>query len=277
MKSPRELCYRVIPGGVTGSQAKSLGESTTNAPANRKKERKEWRVSGQSLGARSIAILLATLSCGGQALEFNSAVEVVPGAADGSQHAGNCASCHPAPNFSDFSFHNTGVTQEEYDKVHGAGAFMNLSIPSPAEHNKNYDLYLPATADYPHALEPFRRPAEASHPDYTDLGLRNVYLNPDMSNPQPSLKALLCGNGQDCSVDQGLERTIGRFKTPTLRDLEDSNPYFHNGSALTLEDVIQVYINSSRWAREGLLRNPPPEFQGMSINQEGIDALTAFL
>ncbi len=31
-----------------------------------------------------------------------------PGAADGSQHAGNCAACHTAPDFTDFKFHNYG-------------------------------------------------------------------------------------------------------------------------------------------------------------------------
>src|SRR5262249_51902853 len=61
------------------------------------------------------------------------------GATDGSQHAGNCASCHQAPNFSDYSFHNTGVAQEEYDSVHGAGAFVNLTIPSLSDRTANYD------------------------------------------------------------------------------------------------------------------------------------------
>jgi hypothetical protein len=42
-----------------------------------------------------------------------------PGATDGSQHAGNCASCHAAPNFTDFVFHCTGVAQEEYDAANG--------------------------------------------------------------------------------------------------------------------------------------------------------------
>jgi len=199
------------------------------------------------------------------------------GAADGSQHAGNCAACHPAPNFSDFAFHNTGASQEEYDGVHGAGAFMRVSIPSLAQRNANYDLYLPATPNHPNAMETFRRPADASHPLYADLGLWNVYLNPDIPNPQASLEALLCGAGQDCSVEQGLGRTIGLFKTPTLRDLEDSGPYFHNGSKMRLNDVVQLYVNSSRLARQGLLRNPPFEFQGMSISQDDIDALTAFL
>ncbi len=36
-------------------------------------------------------------------------LSVANGAADGSQHAGNCAACHIAPNFTDFRFHNTGV------------------------------------------------------------------------------------------------------------------------------------------------------------------------
>jgi cytochrome c peroxidase len=62
-----------------------------------------------------------------------------------------------------------------------------------------------------------------------------------------------------------------------LRDLEDSAPYFHNGSKLTFDDVVQFYVNSSQLARSGLLRNPPPEFKNMSIDSSDIDALVAFL
>jgi len=204
-------------------------------------------------------------------------LNAAPEAADGSQHAGNCAACHLAPDFSDFVFHNTGVTQEEYDNVHGAGSFMKLAIPSLADRNQNFDLYLPASPNHPNASEPFRRAADPGNASYTDLGLWNVYLNPDLPNPQAGLKTLMCGGGQDCSVDQGLGKTIARFKTPTLRDLEDSSPYFHNGSKLQLQDVMQFYALSSQLARSGLLRNPPPEFQSMSISADDIDALTAFL
>jgi hypothetical protein len=196
---------------------------------------------------------------------------------DGSQHAGNCASCHQAPNFSDFLFHNTGVSQEEYDAVHGPGSFVNLSIPSLGIRSANFNAYLPASATHPSAAEPFRRAADPNNSTYADLGLWNVYLNPDMPDPQANLKSVICAAGQDCSVDQGLGNTIGRFKTPILRDLEDSSPYFHNGSKLQLQDVVQFYINSSQLARMGLLRNSPPEFANMSLSQEDIDALTAFL
>ena len=198
-------------------------------------------------------------------------------ATDGSQHAGNCAACHQAPDFTDFSFHNTGVAQQEYDSVHGAGAFANLAIPSLAERNQNYDLYLPVSAAHPNASERFRRAADAAHPGYADLGLWNVYLNPDMPNPQASLKSIVCAAGNDCSVDQGLSGTIAQFKTPMLRDLEDSQPYFHNGSALRFGDVVQFYINSSQLARQGLLRNAPVEFQNMSLSAEDAAALSAFL
>jgi len=204
-------------------------------------------------------------------------LKAASGATDGSQHAGNCAACHQAPNFSDFLFHNTGVSQQEYDSVNGTGAFANLAIPSLPVRNQNYDLYLPATANHPNASEAFRRAASAAIPGYADLGLWNVYLNPDMPNPQVSLQSVVCATGQDCSVDQGLGHTIAQFKTPTLRDLEDSEPYFHNGSTLTFEDVVQFYINSSQLARAGLLRNPPPEFKAMSLSQSDVAALAAFL
>jgi cytochrome c peroxidase len=78
-------------------------------------------------------------------------------------------------------------------------------------------------------------------------------------------------------ADQGLGNTIARFKTPTLRDLEDSAPYFHNGSKAWFHDVIEFYLNSSQLARQGLLRNAPAEFQNMSLSEDDVAALVAFL
>jgi len=34
---------------------------------------------------------------------------------------------------------------------------------------------------------------------------------------------------------------VGRFKVPTLRGLAGRAPYFHNGSAATLRDVVESY------------------------------------
>ena len=35
---------------------------------------------------------------------------------------------------------------------------------------------------------------------------------------------------------------IGRFKGPILRALAARAPYFHNGSAATLEEVVEFYV-----------------------------------
>jgi cytochrome c peroxidase len=199
------------------------------------------------------------------------------GAVDGSQHAGNCIACHVAPNFTDFRFHNTGVSQEEYDAANGAGQFALLAIPSLTARAANYDGYLPASANHPNASERFRHAAVGGSPQFADLGMWNIYLNPDVPNPQTNLSAIVCATGQNCSVDQGLGNTVAQFKTPTLRDLEDSAPYFHNGSKMKFPDVVQFYVASSQLARQGMLRNAPPEFQGMSIDADDVAALSAFL
>ena len=39
----------------------------------------------------------------------------------------------------------------------------------------------------------------------------------------------------------GLWNDLGKFKTPTLRALAARAPYFHNGIAATLQDVVHHY------------------------------------
>jgi cytochrome c peroxidase len=192
-------------------------------------------------------------------------------------HAGNCVACHQAPDFSDFVFHNNGVSQQEYDAANGSGAFMQLKVPTNAQRLAYFDAYMPASTSHPNALEVFRHAAEAGKRQYADLGLWNIYLNPDVPNPQTNLKSFVCAAGKDCSVDQGLASTIAQFKTPVLRDLEDSAPYFHNGSAITFNAVINHYIAMSSLARLGAMRNAPPEFANMSLSQDDLAALEAFL
>ena len=213
------------------------------------------------------------------ALELQGLKIFLASAAAGSvnAHAGNCAACHQAPDFSDFVFHNSGVSQAEYDAANGSGAFLNLAIPTNAQRLANFNAYMPVSANHPNASEAMRHPASAAHPQWADLGLWNVYLNPDMPNPQANLAGFVCAAGNDCTIDQGLASTIGQFKTPVLRDLDDSAPYFHNGSAPGLEDVLNHYIQVSQLARSGAMRNAPPEFANMSLTSDDVAALVAFL
>jgi cytochrome c peroxidase len=38
------------------------------------------------------------------------------------------------------------------------------------------------------------------------------------------------------------DKDKGAFKTPTLRDVAESAPYFHDGSVATLEEAVKVMV-----------------------------------
>jgi hypothetical protein len=88
--------------------------------------------------------------------------------------------------------HNTGVTQKEYDAVHGAGQFAQLAIPTLTQRQAAPHLYLPATHDHPQYQEPFRAIPSQIDPLLTDLGLWNIFANPDFPAPQEKIRAILC-------------------------------------------------------------------------------------
>lgn len=190
---------------------------------------------------------------------------------------GNCLSCHTAPDFTDFKAHNTGTTQKEYDEIpgHGNGAFLNLAIPDLATRTADD---LPATEQHPKASERFRAVPSAGT-TLTDLGLWNIFANPDMPEPQDKIRNILCNDEQPCSVSESdlLNRAIARFKTPGLRDLGHSAPFMHSGQFDTLDDVIEFYKDVSDQARAGTLRNGADNLQGIALTDNDIAPLVAFL
>lgn len=170
------------------------------------------------------------------------------------RNKGACFQCHTAPLFSDQSFHNVGTTQAVYDEVHGFGAFLQKYIPS-LEHRGSL----------------FQNTAVVKG-DKTkfDLGVWNFFeRNQEVTS---FIKKDICQGG-DCP----LEGMIGRFKTPSLRDLGHSNPYFHHGQMDDLRGVLAHYMKVGIQARQGLLRNPDPKLNGIQINGHGIQYLERFL
>ena len=190
---------------------------------------------------------------------------------------GNCVTCHSAPDFTDFKFHNTGVAQDEYDSLHGSGAFAKLDIPDLATRNADSDRWLPPTGKHPRARGPFLDIPSADKPGRTDLGLWNVFANPDQPRAQIALRRLLNGESRPQPDDVLLPRTIALFKTPSLRGLAFSGPYLHHGKADTIEDVIEFYLRMSRLARDGKVRNADPDLIGILLKDEDIAPLAAFL
>jgi cytochrome c peroxidase len=59
------------------------------------------------------------------------------------------------------------------------------------------------------------------------------------------------GEAQGLIEETGLARDMGRFRVPTLRNVELSAPYMHDGSGATLEDVIAIDEAGGRNVEEG--------------------------
>ncbi len=82
----------------------------------------------------------------------------------------------------------------------------------------------------------------------------------------------------------GERRDMGRFKAPTLRNIAVTAPYMHDGSAATLDDVIDHYQRGGRAILDGPLagdgRVSPYKsnfIRGFELNESERDDLLAFL
>lgn len=94
------------------------------------------------------------------------------------------------------------------------------------------------TAQQVRGFELFRNPGKGNcmvchrPPNFTDNGFHNIGL-PSFGNKNPDL-----GRHDEVQVDM----TRGAFKTPPLRNIARTAPYFHDGSAKTLGEVIDHYM-----------------------------------
>ncbi len=192
---------------------------------------------------------------------------------------GNCIACHAAPHFTDFGMHNTGITQVEYDNIHGPGAFTNLKIPNLEQRSSNENLYLPATHIHPKREGVFRSIPNKAHVLATDLGAWNVLFNQDYAKAQSGIKNTICklAEGGCKSDDHALTLSIAAFKTPGLRNLGHSSPFMHNGQISDLHALMAFYISTAENTRQGIVRNGDTEIANIQITPKDIDPLVSFL
>lgn len=70
---------------------------------------------------------------------------------------------------------------------------------------------------------------------FTDLQYHNVGIGMDAEEPDL---------GRHKVTEEDSDR--GAFKTPTLRDVSQSGPYFHNGSSATLEETVDIMLGGGK-------------------------------
>ncbi len=68
----------------------------------------------------------------------------------------------------------------------------------------------------------------------------------------------------------------GAFKTPSLRNVELTGPYFHNGGQSTLRQVVEFYNRGGDFHQENLV-DLSPEISTLDLSESDIDALVAFM
>lgn len=83
---------------------------------------------------------------------------------------------------------------------------------------------------------------------------------------------------RDADIDHGLyyitknPKDIGKFRTPSLRELKYTAPYMHNGTLATLEDVVRFYNKGG-----GDAPNKSPLFKPLGLSDAEVKDLVAFL
>jgi cytochrome c peroxidase len=83
-------------------------------------------------------------------------------------------------------------------------------------------------------------------------------------------------------ADGRVSESLGKFKTPTLRNVELTAPYMHNGVFKTLKEVVGFYntrdTDKTRWGESEVPENVNKEFIGdLKLTATEEDALVAFL
>lgn len=168
--------------------------------------------------------------------------------------SGKCINCHTGPEFAGATIRKLrGTTPELVEfMVMGDGknawydsGFYNIGVRPTLE-----DIAL-----------------GASHPDFGPLSY---------TKQRQQGKEI----GQSVSIASGDRIAVnGAFKSPSLRNIELTGPYFHNGGARTLEEAVQFYVRGADFFHENF-GDLDPDVDGISElqnNPQGVADLVAFL
>jgi cytochrome c peroxidase len=114
-------------------------------------------------------------------------------------------------------------------------------------------------------------------PLYTDHDFHNVGIGESETFRQPGAET-----GRFAHVPIGLKesRLIGAFKTPTLRALPRTAPYFHDGSYPDLRSVVKYFnhsINGNRYLAPSLRLDAAGNPKALDMNEDDQAALVLFL
>ena len=169
---------------------------------------------------------------------------------------GKCANCHGEAEFTKASIHH--IKKERLERmimgnnkeaVYDNG-FYNIGVTPTLE-----DLGLGAT-------DPFGFPLSESRLA-RDNG-EKVFKKVLVADPNIKVKS-----GERVTAN-------GAFKTPTIRNVELTAPYFHNGGTRTLREVVEFYNRGGNF-KERNIDDLDPDITELGLNESEKEALVAFM
>jgi cytochrome c peroxidase len=160
-----------------------------------------------------------------------------------------CIECHSfsvaSPFFTDFKFHNTSVVAKDMNFEELSGLAKQLTGNESISLSRSKPIGL--TINLPASVRQTQDSASllAHTQGFTELGRYLVTKQP---------------------------KDIGAFKTPTLRDIELTTPYMHNGSEKTLIDVVRFYNRGGNASA-----NLDERLHPLNLSDEEINELVEFM
>ncbi len=122
---------------------------------------------------------------------------------------------------------------------------------------------------------------------FTDYSYDNIGVPKNKTNPFYNQSSTLNPVGKNF-IDLGIGAVVnqpennGKFKVPTLRNIDISAPYFHNGSFTTLKDVVHFYnkrdVNPAEFDKPEVSQNiNKDELGDLKLTEEEEENLVHFL
>ena len=173
---------------------------------------------------------------------------------------GRCIDCHSGPEFT-------------------AAATSQLRPSSKTEKNETIEFMSAQNGKAVHYDGGFYN--IGVRPTEEDLGVGGTHpeFGP-LSYARRSQAGKLRNNGNSSEVSRNDHVAVdGAFKSPSLRNVELTGPYFHNGGQRTLKEVVQFYTRRADFFEHNM-ENLSPDVSGISSlqgDEESQDALVEFM
>ncbi|HEY9650687.1 MAG TPA: cytochrome c peroxidase [Coleofasciculaceae cyanobacterium] len=172
------------------------------------------------------------------------------------QNKGKCINCHGGPEFTNASVANVkNQPLERMPMAQGVAVydngFYNIAVRPTLE-----DLGIGGN-------DPFGKPLSLSR------------LEQQAGSPFPVVPG---DDGVPTKALDPNERVAvdGAFKTPGLRNIELTAPYFHNGGQLTLKQVVEFYNRGGDFHNQNIT-NLDPDIENLGLTNQEQEDLVAFM